>query len=101
MDNNNYFIPSRNDIDALKVGDQAPNAFGRMAEVVEISCRKDDIEGKRFVLYYTRTSATSQMSMSMKEGRLVRHAGLHNTSAELDAIERDMLSKGASVRSAS
>ena len=91
-------IPSRNDINALKVGDLAPNAFGSMAEVVEITCRRDDIEGKRFVLYYTRTSPTSQMSMSMKEGRLIRHAGLRRTSAELDAIERSMLASGEQMR---
>jgi len=85
------FIPTRQDIDDLKVGDLALNCWGKLAVVAEICCRKDDIGGKRFVLYYTRTSDTSTMSMSMKEGKLVRHANILCTSAETDAIERSML----------
>ena len=83
-------LPSRDDVANLKIGDLAPDCWGRMAEVVEIAARKEDVSGKLFVLYYTRTGPTSRCSTSMKEDELIRHAGLLQSSAELAAIERRM-----------
>lgn len=89
-----YFIPTRNYIENLKVGDQALDCFGHMAKVVEISTRKNDVSGKLFVCYYTSDSdkGSSQTSMSMKEGELVRTVQLSclHKSVELDSIERRM-----------
>jgi hypothetical protein len=83
-------IPTWSEIESLAVGDLAPNAFGRMAEVVAITTKREDNNGNLFVCYTTRQSPTSTMTMSMKEGELIRHAGLRHTSAELGAIESAM-----------
>lgn len=83
-------LPTLDDVVNLRVGDLAPNCFGALAEVTEIRYRGTDLHGKAFVGYYTRTGHTSSISMSMKQDELVRHAGLLQTSAELDAIERRM-----------
>ena len=95
-------IPSRNEIETLKVGDMAPNAWGRRAEVVEVTCRKQDIKGRLFVCYYTKDApdSTSRTSNSMKEGELLRTVGASFVfnSNELRAVEADMLSKGETSR---
>jgi hypothetical protein len=88
-------LPTKDDVANLRVGDLAPNCFGALAEVTEICYRGVDVEGHAYVGYYTRTGPTSSMSMSMKEGELVRHAGLLQTSAELDSIERRMRAEKA------
>jgi hypothetical protein len=87
----NLFIPTREYIDGLKVGDTALDCFGRLREVVEIVARKDDIDGRRFVMYYTSFGPGSTCSMSQKEGKLTRHAGIPYKSAKQDEIERMML----------
>lgn len=84
---NTLTIPTRKEIETLAIGDLALDSFGNMAEVVEICARREDINNTLFVCYYTRCSETSQCSMSMKAGELVRHAGLKYTSHELDRIE--------------
>jgi hypothetical protein len=83
-------IPSREDIESLKVGDVSPDCFGRMSKVTEIFARKDDINGRAFVCYYTAFGASGSCSHRMKEGDLLRTVATSNayTSAELDAIER-------------
>ena len=86
------FMPTREQVQSLKVGDFALDCFGKMREVVEVYAQKDDIIGRAFVCYYTKTSETSSTSMSMKEDEIVRTADLCNKykSAEIDAIERQM-----------
>ena len=89
-------IPSRKEIEGLKVGDSALNCFGRIARVVAIAARKEDIEGRLFVLYYTKLgSGSSSISMSQKEGRLTRTAYMSNryTSAELDDLETSLINQ--------
>jgi hypothetical protein len=83
-------IPTREDIETLKVGDLAPDCFGRMNRVTEIFAQKDDINGRAFVCYYTAFGTSGSCSHSMKEGELLRTVATSNayTSAELDAIER-------------
>jgi hypothetical protein len=83
------YMPTREDIEALKVGDVAPYAFGQ-GKVASISCRREDMYGRLYVLYYVHRSPTSQMSASMKEGEIVRSlaATREHTSAELRDIER-------------
>ena len=87
------YMPERSDIENLKVGDMALNCFGEFARVRSINCKKEDIEGKLFVLYYTQfADHTSAISMSLKEGELARTASAsrHFTSDRLREIEKDM-----------
>lgn len=93
------FIPTSTHIDNLKVGDQVINCFGKFAEVVEINYRGVDAEGRKFVGFYTSTGGTGSVSGSLKEGRLVRHAAIPMTSAQIDRIEEDMLMAGENMRS--
>ena len=86
------YMPEKQDIENLKVGDLALDCFGRFAEVTEISARKTDIEGKLFVCYYTKFGPGSYISMSMKEEELARTSNLYGffDSSKLRQIEKDM-----------
>lgn len=85
-------FPTREAIETLRVGDQAIDAWGHMAEVTRISCRREDLEGRLFVCYYTKTDIGS-MSMSRKQDRVTRTVALSNvhTSAQIDALEQGLL----------
>jgi hypothetical protein len=89
-------MPERMDIENLEVGMCAPNCFGGLSTVIEISCKKEDIKGKLFVCYCVKHGSGS-ISMSMKEGELIRDVETCSffTSNELLVIERDMLQKVA------
>jgi len=91
------FMPTRADIEALGLGDLALNAFGQYARVVEISTRGVDTAGALFVCYYTEQSPTSRMSMSMKEGEIVRTVALSfaHRSAEIEDMEQRMRAERA------
>ena len=95
-----FYIPTRQDIENLQVGDSAITPFGNYKEVVEITCKKEDVNGKLFVCYYTRFGGHSRISNSMKEKELVRTAETSKnfTSAELDDIEQDMIAKGETFK---
>ena len=82
-------IPTRSEIQNLKVGDLALDCFGRMSEVVSIHAQKDDIHGKAFVCYYTALDSGATISHSEKQGKLTRTLPLCHqyTSRELDEIE--------------
>lgn len=95
-----FYVPTREQVESLQVGDIAPGCFGP-AEVTEIFASGYSIpeDGERaFVCYYTRHTATSTISASMKEGELVRTLATSNayTSAELDSIERELRQEVAS-----
>jgi hypothetical protein len=87
----NYMMPTREDVQNLKVGDIAPYVFG-MDIVTSIYALDVDISGRAFVCYYVRQGDNGTISASMKEGELVRTMRLCNahTSAELDSIESAM-----------
>ena len=87
-----FYIPNRQTILNLKVGDKAIDCFGNMSEVVEIFGRGVDVNVKWYVCYTTRLGENSTVSGSMKEGELVRTVELskYYTSHELDMIEREM-----------
>ena len=94
------YVPTREEVQSLKVGDLAPDAFGRMSEVTEIFGQKDDINGRAFVCYYTRFGSNGgSCSTSMKEGELVRSVAASGryTSADLIAIERKINAERASL----
>lgn len=63
--------PTREDVENLKVGDLAPDCFGKMRRVTEIFARREDINGKLFVCFYTEFGERSTMSGSMKEDEIV------------------------------
>lgn len=94
------FRPTREEIAAIEVGSEAPDAFGKLARVVEITARKEDIHGKLFICYYTTWSENARMSNSMKEGEIVRTVDLSraHTSAEIDAVERAAAKKDDETR---
>jgi hypothetical protein len=86
------FVPDREAIEGLRVGDPALDCFGRMAEVVEISYRGTTRDGRAYVGFYTRLGDHSTVSQSFVEGRLVRTVPLTGwfTSRELDEIEASL-----------
>jgi len=94
------YIPTRQDVESLKVGDMALNCFGRQAEVVEISFRGTDLKGKQFVGVKLDFGPNSTITQSFKEDELVRHVGTSAkyTSHQLDVIEAEMLARGERVR---
>lgn len=93
-------VPTRSFIAGLKVGDLAPDFSGRMAEVVRIAARKEDISGKLFVLYETRLGPTSTVTNSLKEDKIQRSLALTSrlNSAELDALEREIVAAREDIK---
>lgn len=85
------YIPTRNEIEALKIGDLAPDCFGNWKPVTRIFAKGTDQDGKSYVCYYTKFGSNSAISNSLKEGRINRTVLLTAkfTSFELDEIERD------------
>jgi hypothetical protein len=84
-----YFIPTEAWIAGLQVGDMAPDAFGQLAEVVEITARDVNVKGQPFICLYTRLSDTSRMSGSFTAGQLHRTTKItaRHSSWELTRIE--------------
>jgi hypothetical protein len=87
-------IPTRKQLEDLKVGDLALDCFGHMREIKKITTKKEDIHGRFFCHYHTKFGDDrSTMSMSQKEGVLTRtvHLSTKYTSRELDTIEQELL----------
>lgn len=91
-------VPTRDDVTGIKVGDLAPDCFGKLSRVTRISYSGEDKSGLAFVGYFTAMSDKDTpengcgCSNSIKEGRLIRTValtGLFNSS-ELDDIEARM-----------
>ena len=83
-------IPTREEIERLRVGSYVLDEFGKISQVVGISYTGKDEQGRYYVGFYTRLGEYGTLSGSYKEGRLVRTLPLSNayTSAELDKLER-------------
>lgn len=81
--------PTKEDILGVFVGGFAPNCFGRCAVVSRITARQQDMNGKWFVCYYTKTE-NGEMSCSLKQDEILRSVSLCNafTSAAIDDAER-------------
>jgi hypothetical protein len=63
-------MPTREDIENLKVGDFAPYSLGA-GEVVEISFRGENQIGRKFVGYYVRFGESGgSMSHTLVEGQI-------------------------------
>lgn len=88
-----YYMPTREEVEGLKVGDLAPDCFGRWRTVQSIHAQTDDMRGRAFVCYVTASpSGNGGTSNSLKEAELLRSlevTRLH-TSAECDRIEAAM-----------
>jgi hypothetical protein len=87
------FVGDREGIENLAVGDLALDPYGKLAEVVQITARDEDLEGRLFVCYYVKTGTHGgSISMSQKEGEIARTVDLtrHFKSHELDEIERQI-----------
>jgi len=98
MKTTKYFIPTRNDVESLKVGDLALSVFG-WAEVVEIyACGTASVDNKAYVCFYVETKKGIRVSSSYREGSLCRTMEVtrDHSSYECDQIERDMLEKNLS-----
>ncbi len=88
----NIWIPTRHEINAIRIGDRALDCFGHERKVVAITALADDIHGKRYICYYTEFGAGrdgSRISNSAKESQLSRTLATSNrfTSTELDMLE--------------
>ncbi len=90
-----YKIPTRQEIEDLKVGDEALGIFG-WGRVKEIFARDTDINGKKFVCAYLEYPSGLVMSQSLKEGELIRTGAVtgKHTSAEVQEIEDNMNEAG-------
>jgi hypothetical protein len=58
---------TREYIESLRLGDLAPDPFGKLSKITKIYARREDINGKLFICYYTEFSPNSQISNSLKE----------------------------------
>jgi hypothetical protein len=92
MSNPILLIPTREQVQSLKVGDLALDCYGHWSKVTSIFAQKDDVNGRAYVCFYTDQGEGSNISGSYKEGELLRTVPLSfaYTSAQLDVIERRM-----------
>jgi hypothetical protein len=84
------FIGNREELENLSVGDLALDPYGKLAEVVQITAKDEDLEGRFFACYYVKHGAHGgSISMSQKEGTIARTVELtrHYSSHDLDKIE--------------
>ena len=85
----NLFIPTRRQLEAVQPGDSLPNCFGKLAKVVEVTHRGEDIQGRYFICARLQFSKHSTITDSYKELELHRSTELSRdyTSHELDQLE--------------
>ena len=87
------FLPTKQNVELLQVGDSALNCFGEWVEVTRIFARGTNVKGKLFVCFDTKFGENGgQMSGSYTENELVRTVPLTNkhTSADLDVLEQHL-----------
>lgn len=66
-----YCVPTKHDIENLRIGDTVPNCFGRLGEINEIYARGKSINGKAYICFYvTWHGKDSQISQSFTENVL-------------------------------
>ena len=88
-----FYIPTREDIDNLQVGDKALNCFGEYAKVMRVTYRSERVkDGAHFVGVDLEFGPNSTISNSYVEGELVRTVAMsgHFTSWQIDDIEAHM-----------
>jgi hypothetical protein len=89
------YFPTREDVQGLKLGDLAPNAFGKLARVTSINVQCDDVNGKAFACYAVQWGEHWTMANSIKQDEIFRTVSLslHFRSAEIDVAERLAVSR--------
>jgi hypothetical protein len=65
-----YCVPTKHDIENLRVGDSVPNPFGRLGVITEISYRGIDINGLAYIGYFVTWHDDGIISDSLKENRV-------------------------------
>ena len=73
------WMPKRAELEALRVGDEAPDCFGTLARITKIYAAQEDVNGKFFICYYTQFGPSSHISNSLKEGEILRTPNLPST----------------------
>lgn len=86
------FMFTREQVEGLRVGDFAPDPFGRLREVKSVDFRGNDVNGKAYVGYSVEFGLHSTITNSIKEGKLLRTVALSRelNSAEIDQLEASM-----------
>jgi len=94
------YIPTRQDIESLKVGDMAMDCFGRMRPIISIRFQGNSADGQAYIGFSVEFGPHSTVSNVYREDELVRHVGTSAkfNSHQLDLIESDMLANGERVR---
>lgn len=89
------YFPTREDVQGLKLGDLAPNVFGKLARVTSISVQCDDVNGKAFACYAVQWGEHWTMTNSIKQDEIFRtvNLSLHFRSVEIDVAERLAVSR--------
>ena len=64
----NPIIFTREQIENFRVGDLAPNVFGRLSPITEIFALGDNIKGEKYICYYVKFGENSTISHSLSEG---------------------------------
>ena len=91
----NAYLPSRENVLGLKVGDRAPDCFGRLSTVTRIFAQVINEKGSAYVCYYVDSGAGGSISDGMVEDCLHRDLATTRmaTSARLDWEERRCLNE--------
>jgi len=85
--------PTRQEIEALKVGDIAQDCFGNFVPVTSITYRGEDVNGKLFVGCYVKLgkSPAAQISCSFKEGEIDPTMPLIEAFSRVESIDFDRM----------
>ena len=76
------FIVDTEYLDEIHENGMAYNCFGDYRKVTRIVCDRDDIHGRRFVIYYTEYGRNASMSCSAKEGEKFYWVGMNSSTGE-------------------
>lgn len=90
-------VPTREEIESLQAGMGATDCFGHQRVITRVFARGNNIHGKAYVCYYTQFGDTSEMSMSLREGEIVRTLDLTRkfSSHQIDMLQRQVDAKVA------
>lgn len=90
-------VPTREQVEQLQVGDEAPDCFGKMRKVVNVYHRSyQPTSGLQYVLYNTEFGPNSRITGDLTENTLLRTIALTRlfNSRQLDDIEIALIRAG-------
>ena len=86
-----YIFPSSKDVRNVTVGCMATSYSGKDARVTRVYARGVSNRGDNFVCYYTEHgSCGGEISNTLVSDRIMRYAGIGETSADLDRAEANL-----------